>query len=73
MKPTLNLEQPEAIARRDFLKQLALASTAALMCPEPRLLASDAGEKIVHPKATADAGCLHHSLDGRWHGGAGDL
>jgi len=55
MKPSLlNLNQPEHIARRDFLKQLAIAGTAAMMAPEARLLASDA-DKLVHPKPTADA------------------
>lgn len=54
---SLNLDQPEALARRDFLKQLALAGTAALMSREPRLLGADVGansEKLVQPKATAD-------------------
>jgi uncharacterized protein (DUF1501 family) len=52
----LNLEQPEALARRDFLKQLALAGTAALMASQPRLRAAEhAHEPVVHPKATADA------------------
>ncbi len=54
---SLNLDQPEALARRDFLKQLALAGTAALMSGEPRLLGADGGadgEKLVQPKATAD-------------------
>src|SRR5690242_6360074 len=55
MKPSLlDLNPPERIVRRDFLKQLALAGTAAMMLPETRLWASDA-EKVVHPKATADA------------------
>lgn len=57
----LDLDQPAAIARREFLKQLTLASTAALMAAEPRLLGAGAaaGEgaagTLVHPKATADA------------------
>ena len=43
-------------SRRQFLAQLATASTAALMTGEPRLLsAAPSGEKIEHPKATADA------------------
>ncbi len=43
-------------ARRDFLKQLALGSIAALAAGEPRLLcANDKGEKLTHPKPTADA------------------
>jgi hypothetical protein len=42
--------------RRDYLKSLAAASTAAWMAGQPRLLAAnDAGEKIIHPKPTADA------------------
>ncbi len=56
----LDLDQPAALARRDFLKQLALAGTAALMSTEPRLLAAASGadsssERVVQPKATADA------------------
>jgi uncharacterized protein (DUF1501 family) len=55
MKPSsFDLNQPERIVRRDFLKQLAMAGTAALMAPEARLFAGN-DEKIVHPKATADA------------------
>ena len=42
----------ENVARRDFLKQLAAASTAALMAGEAPLLAA---EKIEHPRPTADA------------------
>jgi hypothetical protein len=42
--------------RRVFLQQLAAASAAALMAGEPRLLsATPSGEKIVHPRATADS------------------
>ncbi len=46
----------ELVARRDFLKQMAVASTAALMAGQPRLLsAAPTGEQIVHPAAKADA------------------
>ncbi|MBC8117219.1 MAG: twin-arginine translocation signal domain-containing protein, partial [Candidatus Saccharimonas sp.] len=46
----------ERESRRQFLQQLAAASTAALMAGEPRLLtAALSGEKIAHPKPTADA------------------
>ena len=46
----------ERESRRQFLQQLAAASTAALMSGEPRLLsAAPSGEKIEHPQATADA------------------
>src|SRR6185295_17150564 len=36
-------------------RQLSMASAAALMAGEPRLLSAASGEKIVHPKPTADA------------------
>jgi hypothetical protein len=61
MKPLpLNLDQPAGLARRDFLRQLALAGTAALMAPEPRLLGAGiesgtGATPIAHPRATADA------------------
>ena len=45
-------QEPEAIVRRSFLKQLAAASAAALAAREPRLLGA---ESIEHPAATADA------------------
>lgn len=45
-------QEPEPIARRMFLKQLAAASAATLSLAEPRLLAND---KIVQPIPTADA------------------
>jgi hypothetical protein len=42
--------------RRDYLKSLAAAATAAWMTGEPRLLSgNEAGGRIVHPKATADS------------------
>ncbi|MEK6259517.1 MAG: DUF1501 domain-containing protein [Planctomycetota bacterium] len=57
MPTNASLEAPsERESRRLFLQQLAAASTAALMAGEPRLLsAAPSGEKIEHPKATADA------------------
>jgi hypothetical protein len=43
-------------ARREFLQQLAAASTAALLAGEPRLLSTALGEEqIIHPKAKADS------------------
>jgi len=50
-------KQVEASAtRRDFLRAMAAAGTAALMAGEPRLLrADDAGAAIQHPAAKADA------------------
>ncbi|HEY2416134.1 MAG TPA: DUF1501 domain-containing protein [Pirellulaceae bacterium] len=44
------------ISRRDYLKSLAVASTTAWMAGAPRLItANDSGEKIAHPKPTADS------------------
>jgi len=49
-------EAPERIVRRDFLKRLAAAGTAAWMAGEPaRALAKDGKPKVAHPEATADA------------------
>ncbi len=48
---SLDLNQPEFIVRRDFLKRLSAASLATLAMGEPRARA----EAIIHPKATADA------------------
>ena len=45
-------QEPEAIVRRSFLKQLAAASAAALAVREPKLIAA---ETIEHPRPTADA------------------
>src|SRR5215212_9345680 len=46
----------EQRARRDFLKSLAAAGSAALLAGEPRLLSAAAdGEKLVHLKPRADA------------------
>jgi hypothetical protein len=47
--PTL----PKHLYRREFLKQLAAASTAALMTAEPRFASAE--EKLIQPRATADA------------------
>ena len=57
MPTNTSYEAPnERESRRQFLQQLAAASTAALMSGEPRLLsAAPSGETIEHPKATADA------------------
>jgi hypothetical protein len=49
--------QNRHVARRDFLKSLSAAMLAALAAGEPRLLRGDdtnGGEKLQHPKATAD-------------------
>jgi hypothetical protein len=50
-----NQPTAEHHARRDFLKQLAAAGTAALMCGEPRPLFADGAGKVEHHRATADA------------------
>jgi Protein of unknown function (DUF1501) len=47
----LDLNQPEHLARRDFLKQLAAAGVATLSGAAPRIGA----EVLVQPKATADS------------------
>jgi hypothetical protein len=52
---TLDLNQPEHLARRDFIKKLAAASTAALASGEPRLMSAGSEEAITHPKPTADS------------------
>ncbi len=53
MQTTTFLEQQ---ARRDFLRQMAAATTATLMMGEPRLIsAAPTGEAIEHPKARADS------------------
>lgn len=41
--------------RREFLQKLGLASTAALMAGEPRMLSANEGGAIEHPTATADS------------------
>ena len=43
---------PESIVRRDFLKKLGAASTAAMMSGAPQLVR---GKDIEHPEAKADA------------------
>jgi hypothetical protein len=45
----------EHLARRDFLKKLAAASTATWMAGGPRALRGKAGEAVQHPPAKADA------------------
>ncbi|HRX80857.1 MAG TPA: DUF1501 domain-containing protein, partial [Pirellulaceae bacterium] len=45
----------EQLARRQFLKQRAAASTAAMMASEPRLLRAAEDAAITHPEPTADA------------------
>lgn len=44
-----------AIIRRDFLKRLAAAGTAAWMTGEPRAIWAKSGEMVTHPPAKADA------------------
>ena len=48
--PVSNLQS--SAARRDFLKQLAAASTAAMVTGAPQLVRAESGGK---PKATADS------------------
>src|SRR5256885_590515 len=51
-----NRSHHDLFSRRDYLKQLAAASAAAWIAGEPRLIsAAEGGEKIEHPKPTADA------------------
>ncbi|MFN9718878.1 MAG: DUF1501 domain-containing protein [Planctomycetota bacterium] len=45
---------PKDIVRRDFVRRLSAAATAALACSAPRALAGEAG-RVEHPKATADS------------------
>ena len=55
-----------AVQRRDFVKSLSAAATAALMTGAPRsLLGSD---KVEHPKPTADR--VHIAMDGGRYGRA---
>lgn len=51
----LDSSLPEPLVRRDFLKKLAAASTAAWMTGEPRAIWAKTGEKVTHPPAKADA------------------
>ena len=46
---------PEHLVRRDFLKRLAAASTAAWMTGSPRAIWAKTGDKVTHPPAKADA------------------
>lgn len=48
-------EESPALNRRVFLQQMSAATLAAMAAGEPRLLADDQTEKLVHPKPTADA------------------
>ncbi|XZE54065.1 DUF1501 domain-containing protein [Planctomycetaceae bacterium SH139] len=50
-----DIEAPKELVRRDFLKRLSAATTAALTCSAPRLLAASETRQIEHPFATADA------------------
>src|SRR5438105_4991863 len=44
------------LSRRDYLKSLAAASTAAWMAGEPRpIRANESSENFTHPKPTADS------------------
>jgi hypothetical protein len=59
MMATDNIPQlrEQSFARRDFLKSLSAATLAGLAAGEPRLSRGDekaGGEKLEHPKATAD-------------------
>jgi hypothetical protein len=51
----LHFQNNENLARRDFLKKLAAASTAAWMTGEPRMIWGKTGEAVQHPPAKADA------------------
>jgi hypothetical protein len=46
---------PEHLVRRDFLKKLAAAGTAAWMTGEPRMIWGKTGETVQQPPAKADA------------------
>lgn len=52
---SIDLDQPEPLVRRQFLKQLGAAATAAWMTGEPRALWAKTGEPVKHPPAKADA------------------
>jgi hypothetical protein len=49
------LDTAEHSTRRDFLKGLSAAAVAALSAREPRLLGAAEGQRIEHPRPTADA------------------
>lgn len=55
MMPDVLQNQPEPIARRNFLRQLAAASTAALAAGAPRLLPAEEQAAGAAPRPTADA------------------
>ena len=46
---------PKSIVRRDFLKKLAAATTAAWMTGEPRAIWAKTGDPVTQPPAKADA------------------
>ena len=46
---------PESVLRRDFLRTMAAASTAALGASAPRQLRGEVNLNAVHPRPTADA------------------
>ncbi len=52
---TLDTSQPEPIIRRDFLKRLAAAGTAAWTTGEPQTVWAKTGDEAMHPTAKADA------------------
>ncbi len=55
MNSDLDTSVPEAIARRDFIKKLAAAGTAAWMTGEPQAIWAKTGERVQQPTAKADA------------------
>src|ERR1041384_1758895 len=55
MKPfEIDPTAPDAIVRRDFLKQLTAASAAAMMTGVPQLVRAESGAKSQPPRAAAD-------------------
>jgi hypothetical protein len=54
MEMDIDPKRPKADVRREFLKKLSLAGTAALMTGQPQLVRAG-DESSEHPKATADA------------------
>ena len=61
-----------ALDRRQFLQQLAAASSAALLAGEPRLLSACALRREDRASG-GEGGFVHPAVDGRRHGGAGDV
>jgi len=55
MNPFPDPTMPPALARRDFLKRLAAAGTAAWAAAEPRAVLAAGGAAVNQPAATADA------------------